>query len=144
MDISRDMAAIRKLLTEARRIAVVGCSPKPERDSHKIGRFLIEAGYDVVPVNPGHETLLDRRCYPDVRAIPEPVDIVDVFRSPDQVPPVAEDAIASRARALWLQLGVGNPEAEKRASDAGLLVVAEQCIMVAHRVLRIPPRAPGA
>ncbi len=143
MDISRDSAPIRRLLTEARRIAVVGCSPKPERDSHRIARYLIEAGYDVVPVNPGQETLLGRPCYPSVRAIPGPVDVVDVFRSPDQVPPVTEDAIASRAKSLWLQLGVGNPDAEKRASEAGLLVASEQCIMVAHQVLRIPRRAPA-
>ena len=135
MDISDDSRALRSLLETSKKIAVVGCSPKPERDSHMIARYLIEAGYDVVPVNPGQSKILDRKCYPDVVSIPGVVDIVDIFRSPDQVPPVVEDAIAAKAKAVWLQLGVGNEDAEDRASKAGLLVVSEQCIMVVHRNL---------
>lgn len=135
MDISNDPRALRNLLESARRIAVVGCSPKPDRDSHVIARYLIGAGYDVVPVNPGQSRILDRECYPDVTSIPGGVDIVDIFRSPEHVPPVVEEAIAAKAKAVWLQLGVGNEEAEKRASEAGLLVVSEQCIMVVHRSL---------
>jgi len=139
MDISNDRRALRNLLETSKRIAVVGCSPKPERDSHRIAAYLIEAGYDVVPVNPGQSTILDRTCYPDVKSIPGGVDLVDVFRSPEQVPPVVEDAIAAKAKAVWLQLGVGNEEAEARASEAGLLVVAELCIMVVHRSLFVGP-----
>ena len=135
MDISNDPRALRNLLETSRRIAVVGCSPNPERDSHRIARYLIDAGYDVVPVNPGQTKILGRTCYPDVASIPGPVDIVDVFRSPEHVPPVVEEAISAKAKAVWLQLGVGHEGAEKRASEAGLLVVSELCIMVVHRGL---------
>jgi len=140
MDITNDPRAVRNLLETARRIAVVGCSPRPDRDSHRIAKYLIGAGYDVVPVNPGQSRILDRDCYPDVVSIPGGVDIVDIFRSPDQVPPVVEDAIAAKAKAAWMQLGAGNDEAAKRAGDAGLLVVMEQCIMVVHRSLFGTPR----
>ncbi|HEY3225763.1 MAG TPA: CoA-binding protein [Planctomycetota bacterium] len=142
MDITNDPRAVRNLLETARRIAVVGCSPNPDRDSHRIARYLIGAGYDVVPVNPGHARLLDRDCYPDVGSIPGGVDIVDIFRSPEHVPPVVEDAIAAKAKAVWMQLGVGNDEAARRASEAGLLVVVEQCIMVAHRSIFGPRKNP--
>lgn len=140
MDITNDPRAVRSLLETARRIAVVGCSLKPDRDSHRIAKYLIGAGYDVVPVNPGQTRILERDCYPHVVSIPGGVDIVDIFRSPDQVPPVVEDAIAAKAKAVWMQLGVGNDEAAKRAGDAGLLVVMEQCIMVAHRSIFGAPR----
>jgi predicted CoA-binding protein len=133
MDISTDSRALRNLLETAKRIAVVGCSPKPDRDSHRIAKYLIGAGYDVIPVNPGQDRLLGRDCYPDVASIPGGVDLVDVFRSPEHVPPVVEDAIKAKAPAIWLQLGVGNEEAEDRASEAGLQVVTELCIMVVHR-----------
>ena len=135
MDISLDKRALRNLLETTRRIAVVGCSPKPDRDSHRIAKYMIGAGYDVIPVNPGQDKILGRDCYPDVASIPGGVDMVDVFRSPEHVPPVVEDAIAAKARSVWLQLGVGNEEAERRASEAGLLVVSEQCLMVVHRNL---------
>lgn len=132
MDISTDPRAVRNLLESSRRIAVVGCSPRPDRDSHMIARYLIDAGYDVVPVNPAHAKILGRTCHPDVASIPEPVDIVDIFRRPEHVPPIVEAAIAAKAKSVWMQLGVGNEEAAQRASEAGLLVVMEQCIRVAH------------
>ena len=135
MDISNDQRSLRNLLETSRRIAVVGCSPKPDRDSHVIARYLIGAGYDVVPVNPGQSRILDRNCYQDVTSIPGGVDIVDIFRSPEHVPPVVEEAIAAKAKAVWMQLGVGNDDAAERASEAGLLVVMERCIMVVHRSL---------
>lgn len=134
-DISSDVAAIRRLLASARRIAVVGCSPNPSRDSHDVARYLIAAGYDVIPVNPGQDDLLGRRCYPDVSSIPEPVDIVDIFRRPEHVPEVVEEAVAARAGAVWMQLGVGNADAARRAVEAGLDVVVESCIKVAHEAL---------
>jgi predicted CoA-binding protein len=135
MNISNDPRSLRNLLETTRRIAVVGCSPKPDRDSHAIAKYLIDAGYDVVPVNPGQDSILGRKCYPDVKSIPGGVDLVDVFRSPEHVPPVVEDAIDAGAKAIWLQLGVGNDDAERRASDAGLTVVSERCILVVHRAL---------
>ena len=138
MDISADRDAIRNLLQEARRIAVVGSSPNPARDSHAITKYLIDAGYDVIPVNPGQEEILGRKCYPTLSAVPGPVDIVDIFRSPEHVPPIVEEAIAAKAKSVWMQLGVGNAAAAKRAAEAGLKVVVERCIKVDHSALRIP------
>ena len=131
---------IRDLLERARTIAVVGCSPKPSRDSHRIASYLLDAGYAVVPVNPGYDEILGQRCYPDLATIPEAttLDIVNVFRRPEHVPAVAEAAIERRAGALWLQLGVANPAAERRAVDAGLQVVSNRCIMVEHRLRWTP------
>lgn len=127
---------IRDLLLRARTIAVVGCSPRPARDSHRIAAYLLEVGYRVVPVNPGHDAILGQRCYPDLRSIPHEVavDIVDVFRRPEEVPAVAEAAVERGAGALWLQLGVANAEAERLAAEAGLEVISDRCIMVEHRL----------
>lgn len=125
---------LKHLLQTARRIAVVGCSPKPERDSHDVAKYLIDAGYEIVPVNPGPTEILGRKCLP---IIPEGVDIADVFRSPEHMLGVVEEAIRAGAKAVWMQLGTSNPEAVRRADAAGLDVVVEKCIKVAHKVLRI-------
>ena len=135
MDISNDQRALRNLLESTRRIAVVGCSPRPDRDSHVIARYLVDAGYDVVPVNPGQDKILGLDCFPDVASIPGPVDIVDIFRRPEHVPEIVEQAIAAKAKSVWMQLGVGHEEAAERASEAGLLVVVERCIRVVHGTL---------
>jgi len=137
MDISDDTDALRRLLRTARRIAVVGCSPKPGRDSHDIAQFLIDSGYDVIPVNPGQTEIFGRPCYPSLKEVPGPVDIVDIFRSPEHVPPIVEEAIATKAKTVWMQLGVGHADAAKRAVEAGLDVVVERCIKVVHRQLKI-------
>lgn len=136
--ILEDNESIRKLLTNARRIAVVGCSPKPERDSNMIARYLIDAGYEVIPVNPGQAEILGKKCYPDVASIPGPVDITDVFRSPEHMPGVVEDAIRAKAKCVWMQLETAHPDAVQRADAAGLDVVVEKCIKVAHGVLKLP------
>ena len=135
MDISDDPEAIRRVLVGSKTVAVVGCSPKPQRDSHRIAAFLIDKGYDVIPVNPGHDKILGRRCFPDLRSVGRKIDIVNVFRSPEHVPPVAEEAIAIDAECLWLQLGVGHAQAAEKAANAGLYVVSERCIMVDHGML---------
>jgi predicted CoA-binding protein len=122
----------------ARVIAVVGCSDKPWRDSHRIAAYLQASGYVVYPVNPALDTVLGVTCYPSVQAIPEKVDIVDVFRNPLYVPEIVEDAIAAGAGAIWLQLGVAHPEAERRAAAAGLDVISDLCIAVEHRLDGIP------
>ncbi len=140
MILNEDTTAIRALLESARRIAVVGISPKPERDSNMVAQYLIAAGYEVIPVNPGQAEVLGRKCYPDLGSIPGPVDIVDVFRSPEHVPGVVEDAIRAGAKAVWLQLGAEHPEAARRASDAGLAVIFDSCIKVAHQILRVAKR----
>jgi predicted CoA-binding protein len=129
----------REILATARVVAVVGCSNESWRDSNRIATYLKRVGYRVYPVNPTIETAVGEKCYPDLKSLPEPVDIVNVFRHPRFVPDVIEDAIEAGAPAVWLQLGVGNPEAEMRAENAGLEVVSERCIMVDHRNWGIAP-----
>ena len=133
------MRTPREILASARVIAVVGCSDESWRDSNRIALYLQRQGYRVYPVNPTIETAIGEKCYPDLKSLPEPVDIVNVFRHPRFVPAVIEDAIEVGALVVWLQLGVGNPEAEMRAADAGLDVVSERCIMVDHRNWGIAP-----
>ncbi len=131
----------RELLESARVIAVVGCSDKPWRDSNRIAEYLRAQGYRVYAVNPTIERCNGERTWPSVASIPEHVDVVDVFRRPEFVPDVVDDAIAAGADAIWLQLGVGNPEAERRAAEAGMEVISDRCIMVEHKLLRIAPRS---
>jgi len=132
---TEDPEAIRRVLVGSKVVAVVGCSPKPDRDSHQIAKYLIDKGYDVIPVNPAVPEILGRKCYPDVKSIPRKVDIVDVFRSPEHVPPIADEAVAAKAECLWLQTGIAHEEASKKASDAGLYVVQDRCIATLHRIL---------
>jgi uncharacterized protein len=137
---------IREVLTRARTIAVVGLSDKPERDSNEVARYLMSQGYRIVPVNPMLPEVLGERSYPSLTAIPPDVrvDLVDVFRRSDQVPPVVEEAIARHVPVVWMQLGVEHPEAAAKARAAGATVFENLCIMVQHRRLRIPPKAPAA
>ena len=128
-------AEIRDLLGRARRIAVVGLSPKPHRDSHRVARYLVEHGYDVVPVYPREETILGRAVYRRIQDIPGGVDLVDVFRRPEAVGEAVDDALKSGAPALWLQLGCVDEAAAERARRAGVLVVMDRCLMVDHRTL---------
>jgi hypothetical protein len=134
-DISDDPEAIRRVLSGSKTVAVVGASPKPDRDSYRIAEFLIEHGYDVVPVNPAALEILGRKCQPDLKSIGRKVDIVDVFRAPEHVPAIADEAIAVGAECLWLQSGISHAEASRKAADAGLYVVQDRCISVAHRML---------
>lgn len=131
------MRSAKELLEQSRTIAVVGCSDKPYRDSNRIATFLQRQGYKVYPVNPAFDTMLGVRCYPDVKSIPEKVDLVDVFRRSEAIPDIVEDAIAAGAGAIWLQLGITNPEAEERARNAGLDVVSDRCIAVDYRMYGI-------
>ena len=119
-------------ILKMRTIAVVGLSPKPERASHDVARYLLAQGYKIIPVNPVQEEILGLKCYPNLSAIPEPVDLVDVFRRPEHCPPIAKEAVAIGAKALWLQLGIANDEAASIASDGGLLVVMDRCIKIEH------------
>ncbi len=109
------MRSIERILKESRVIAVVGLSPDPERESHQVAEYLMRHGYRVAPVNPTVDSVLGEVSYPVLRSAPEQVDVVNVFRRPDQVMPVAEEAIAIGAKALWLQFGVVNQEAAERA-----------------------------
>lgn len=126
---------IRDILMRPKRIAVVGCSPDHRRDSHRIARLLIDMGHEVVPVNPNVGEVLERTCYPDVRSIPEPVAMVDIFRRADQAGSAVDDAIAAGARIVWLQLDVVDEAAAARAKAAGLTVVMDRCPAIEHRRL---------
>lgn len=109
--------------------AVVGCSPKAERPSHYVSAYLQEQGYRIVPVNPGQREILGETCYPDVEAIPFAVDVVVVFRRPEEALEPILAAIAKKAKAVWLQDGVTHAEGEEIARQAGLLVVSNDCLM---------------
>jgi hypothetical protein len=130
-----DDAALRRLLETARRIVVVGLSPKPHRDSHRIGRYLLDRGYDVVPVYPREETILGQRAYRRVQDVPGPVHLVDVFRRSEGLAAVTDDAVAAGAPAVWFQVGCVDEQAARTAQAAGLEVVMDRCIMVDHAVL---------
>lgn len=127
-----DEKEIEAILREAKTIAVVGASPKPWRDSGSIGQYLIHKGYNVVPVNPNYQEVLGKKCYPDLSSVPVTIDIVDIFRNPDEVDEIIDDAIAAKARTVWMQLGVVNKTAASKAEQAGLQVVMDHCIAVEH------------
>lgn len=113
-------------------VAVVGLSPKPERDSHRVARFLQEQGYRIIPVNPGRQEILGETCYPSLSAIPEPVEIVDVFRRSEAIPPIADEAIRIGAGVFWMQLGIEHKETARRLREAGVEVVMNRCIKVEY------------
>lgn len=137
-----DAREIRSALESARTIAVVGCSPNPERPSNAIARYLLEQGYRVIPVNPGHSRVLGQTCYRSLAEVPADVeiDIVDVFRRSDQVAPVAEEAIARGARFFFMQQGVVDQDSARRLEDAGIPVAMDRCILVEHASRGIGPR----
>jgi predicted CoA-binding protein len=120
---------IRTILTETRTWAVVGCSPDPRRDSHRIARLLQTRGFRVIPVNPNVDEVLGERCYPCLSDIPasEQVEVVDIFRRADRAGAHVDEAIAAGARAVWMQIGVIDEAAAQRALEAGLLVVMDRC-----------------
>lgn len=119
-------------LSESRTIAVVGMSPRPDRPSHYVAKYLMEQGYKVIPVNPVVEEVLGMKSYPDLVSIPEAIDMVDIFRRSSQVPPVVDDAIAAGARFIWMQDGVVNEDAASKASAAGMSVVMDNCTLREH------------
>ena len=126
---------IRALLETARRVAVVGLSPKAHRDSNRVARYLLERGYTVIPVYPREQTILGQRVCRRIQDIPGGVDLVDVFRRSEALPDVVEDAIAAKAPALWFQLDCVHEVAAARAAAAGVTVVMDRCIMVDHGAL---------
>lgn len=123
---------LRRLLLETRTIAIVGLSANETRPSYGVAKYLQAHGYHIIPVNPAYEEVLGQKCYPDLRSLPQPVDMVDIFRKPEEVLPVVEDAIALGAKSVWMQLGVVNPQAAERAEEAGLQVVMDHCIKIEH------------
>ena len=114
-------------------IAVVGMSPKPERPSHYVSMYMKDQGYNIIPVNPGHNEIAGIKCYPSLKEISEPVDVVDVFRRSEFIVPIAESAVNIKAKALWLQDGVINHEAAELANNSGLIVIMDDCMLRRHR-----------
>ena len=117
------MHCIDEQLAGSHTIAVVGLSPSPERDSHRVAKYLQEQGYRVIPVNPMADEVLGEKSYPDLKSVPEPIDMVDIFRRSEHVLPVVEEAIEVGAKYIWMQDGVMHQEAAAKALEAGLLVV---------------------
>lgn len=124
--------AMKELLANTRTIAVVGLSDKTDRPSHHVAEYLQAQGYRIIPVNPNVVSILGERCYPTLQDIPEPVDMVDVFRRSDAVPEVVQDAISIGAKSVWLQEGVIHEGAAAMARSAGLAVVMDRCILKEH------------
>jgi len=124
---------IRDLLRDAKTIAVVGLSSNPRRPSHEVASYLQRVGYKIVPVNPNESEVLGEKSYARLEDIPFAVDIVDVFRRPENVLPIADSAIAIHAKALWLQQGITSLEGAAKAHAAGLLVVQDACLFVEHK-----------
>ncbi|MCB0342465.1 MAG: CoA-binding protein [Bdellovibrionales bacterium] len=125
----------KNLFATYKKIAIIGLSPKPERDSHKVARYLIDQGFQVVGVRPGCSEILGCAVYPTLADVPGPLEIVDVFRAPEFVPKVASESIRLKAKVLWLQEGVTNADAEETARNAGLVVISDQCIKKIHQSL---------
>lgn len=132
MPIVDDIAGLRRILAKSRTLAVVGLSAQWYRPSFFAAKYMRDHGYRIIPVNPRYDEVLGERCHPDLRSIREPVDLVDCFRKSGDIPPIAEDAIAIGAKVLWMQLGVINEEAARRASEAGLEVVMNRCVKIEH------------
>ncbi len=128
-------AVIREILAQPRRIAEVGCSPDPRRDSHRIALLLIQKGHTVIPVNPSVTQILGRACYASLRDVPVPLDMVDIFRRADQAGAVVDDAVAIGAKIIWMQLGVIDHAAAARAQAAGAIVIMDRCPAIEYRRL---------
>ena len=132
MPIVDDIAGLRRILAQSRTLAVVGLSAQWYRPSYFAAKYMQDHGYRIIPVNPRYDEVLGERCYPDLRAIAERVDLVDCFRRSQDIPPLAEQAIAIGAKVLWMQLGIVNDEAARRASAASLDVVMNRCVKIEH------------
>lgn len=126
------IAELRRILKNNHTIAVVGLSADWYRPSYFAAKYMQEHGFRVIPVNPKYDEILGEKCYPNLKAIPEPVDIVDVFRKPEDCVPIAQDAVAIGAKVLWLQLGVVNEEAAHIAQAGGLEVVMDRCVKIEY------------
>ncbi len=130
------------ILRNSKTVAVVGLSTDPTKDSHAVAAYLQSQGYRIIPVNPRAREILGERCYPDLLSVPVPVDVVNVFRPSHEVPAIVEHAIAVGAKAIWMQVGIVHAEAAEKARQAGLKVVMDSCMRLAHRRwANLSPRA---
>jgi len=132
MPLVDDIPGLRRILAQSTSIAVVGLSAHWYRPSHFAAKYLHDKGYRIIPVNPSYTEVLGQRCYPNLAAIGEPVDVVDCFRKSEDIVPIAREAVAIGAKVLWMQLGIRNEEATRIALDAGLDVVMDRCIKIEH------------
>ncbi|HKW42641.1 MAG TPA: CoA-binding protein [Thermoplasmata archaeon] len=123
---------IRKILQEMKTIAVVGCSKDPAKDAHRVPKYMQMHGYRIIPVNPTATEILGEKAYPSLDAVPIPYDAVDIFRPSVDVPPIVEQAVRGPASVVWMQLGIRNDEAAKKAATAGKTVVQDRCMMRDH------------
>ena len=132
----KSQGELREILANTETISVVGLSDKPDRPSHAIPAYLQEQGYRIIPVNLKLSEVLGQKAYPSLRDVPVPVDVVEIFRRAEDVPPIVEDAVAIGAKVIWMQLGIVNEEAAARAESVGLTVVMDTCMGATHKKLR--------
>ena len=137
-DINPSPEEIRKILQDSKKIAVVGLSPKEDRPSNMVARYLMEHGYDIVPVNPGQKEILGQKCYRSLADIPFDVDIADLFLNASRVPDAVDQALDKGIRVIWMQLGIYHREAGEKASGSGTVVIMDKCIKVEHEKLNKP------
>ena len=128
----REVAAV---LNDYRVVAVVGLSENPERPSYQVAQYLQNHGYRIIPVNPGYRQVLGEACYPSLKDIPFPVEVVDIFRKVEAIPAIVDEAIAVGAKAVWMQLDLEEPGSARKAREAGLKVVMNRCMKVEHAAL---------
>lgn len=128
---------VREALLTCRKIAVVGLSPKEERDSHRVAQYLLAQGYDIIPVNPGQKEILGKPCYQSLRDIPFKIDMADLFLNPAKVPPVVDEAIEAGVSVIWMQLGIVHNEAAQKARKAGIRVIMNRCTKQEHEKLAL-------
>ncbi len=121
------------ILRQAKTIAVVGISHKEERDSHKVAKYLKEHGYRMIPVNPKYKQVLGETCYPDLKCVPEHIDVVDIFRNIEAIPEIVDEAIGVGAGTVWMQLGLAHNQAAEKARCSGLKVVMNKCTKIEHQ-----------
>lgn len=124
-----------EILQSYKVVAVVGLSPNPERQSYRVAQYLKENGYRIIPVNPMASEVLGEKSYPDLLAVPESVDVVDIFRRTEDVPPIVDQAIQVHAKAVWMQEGIVNEEAAAKARQEGILVVMDRCMLKEHEAM---------
>ncbi len=121
-----------QILQKYCRVAIVGLSPKPYRASHSVAAYLDQHGYEITPVNPNAGEILGHKCYPSLKEVPQPLEIVDIFRNPSAIPAIVADAIECGAKVIWMQLGLIHEAAAQQAREAGLQVVMNRCIEIEH------------
>lgn len=135
-ELVEETRVVENILRTIKTIAIVGISKNEHKDSHYVGRYLQRAGYRIIPVNPTASAILGERCYPDLASVPFPVDVVDIFRKPEEAVAVVEQALLLHPTVVWLQLGVGtHEEAVRKATEAGCILIQNRCMKVDHQFL---------